>query len=478
MLAAKYGNTDLAILLIEGGADVNAYNDSRLTPLMIAVSKGHYEMAKLFLNAGADVNAGGDVGRPMKGLLRLHKADQASINKETTAGREDIDRLKERLKNSLAEVKEADYRTIVRANTRFGQKLFEQVLKHNPDKNILISPPSIIFNLLAAYNGAAGSTRQEMADVLGLDSESPEFINRSSSFLFLELLNADRRIKLLIANSLWVMKGIAIKPEFRRICEDHFGATVTDLDLLSTEAVSMINEWVKEKTMGKIEKVIEGIDRDAFLLLINTVYFKGRWSKLFKRAETKEGRFFLANGKEKSHPMMTQTGNYKYQATPDFQAVALPYGAGRINLYIFLPNGDLSHFYHQFISKDLNHWMGGFSYNEGYIELPRFTLEQEWDLTKHLKSLGMDLIFNKREADFSNLCESDEEISIEWLRHKTFMRVNEEGTEAAAATASLYTVTSVKPPPFRMIIDRPFFFFIFDDKTEAILFMGMVSEPL
>src|SRR5262249_41928755 len=152
----------------------------------------------------------------------------------------------EKLKNTLTNVKETDYRKIVRANTRFGQKLFKQILKNNRDKNILLSPPFIFLNLLMTLNCAFGSMRQKLADILELNGWAPEFINGSSSSLFLKLLNIDPRIILQVTNTFWIRKGIEIKSEFRRICEDHYGALFREINFLFRQTISKINQRVKE----------------------------------------------------------------------------------------------------------------------------------------------------------------------------------------------------------------------------------------
>jgi serine protease inhibitor len=215
------------------------------------------------------------------------------------------------------------------------------------------------------------------------------------------------------------------------------------------------------------------------LYLINAIYFKGDWTEKFDKSQTKEYPFFSTSGQQKLQPMMSQKGDYKYLETESFQAISLPYGKnGIISFYVFLPkkNSNLTAFYPTLNAENWDKWMTQFAKRKGSIRLPRFQMDYEVTLNDTLKALGMGEAFSNK-ADFS---EMGKNFAISQVKHKTFVEVNEEGTEAAAATSVEMVLTSAFEPtikPFEMIVDRPFFACIRDNQTGSILFMGSIAEP-
>ncbi|MEQ8995416.1 MAG: serpin family protein [Coleofasciculus sp. B1-GNL1-01] len=367
---------------------------------------------------------------------------------------------------------------LVEANTKFGFKLFSEILQEDSNKNVFISPTSIAIALAMTYNGASGETQAAMANALELQGMSLSEVNQANEALKTTLENADSDIQLSIANSLWAKQGVSFKPEFLQRNQQFYDAQVTDLDFANPEAKRIINNWVKEKTNGKIPQIISDIQPDDLLFLINAIYFKGNWMEQFDKDKTEDRPFYLADGTQKQHPMMSQSGEYQYYEDDSVQAISLPYGKGRLSFYVFLPRETVSldTFEQQLTPENWQQWMNRFGKRDGSIVLPRFKLEYEIKLNEALKALGMDVAFDRR-ADFSNMTEAD--ILINQVKHKTFVEVNEEGTEAAAATSVGIVLTSASftQTPFEMVVDRPFFCAIRDNQTGTILFMGSIREP-
>ncbi|MGH8000114.1 MAG: serpin family protein [Brasilonema sp.] len=372
-----------------------------------------------------------------------------------------------------------DDEKLVAANTKFGFKLFSEILKTDADKNVFVSPSSVAIALAMTYNGASGSTQQAMAKALELQGLSLEQINSSNAVLKKFLENPDPKVQLTIANSLWVNQNFSLKPEFLQTNQEFYKAEVSNLDFSDSGSPAIINNWVKEKTNGKIDKIVEEITPDQVLFLINAIYFKGSWTEKFDKNTTANYPFNLISGEQKQHPMMSQTGDYKYYETEEFQAASLPYGDnGRISFYIFLPkqNSSLTAFYQNLNPENWEQWMTKFSTRKGFIRLPRFKMVYNIELNQALKALGMEEAFSKK-ADFSAM--SEEKLFIGGVQHKTFVEVNEEGTEATAVTSVVILTTSVqlKQEPFQMIVDRPFFCAIRDNQTGSVLFMGSIVKP-
>jgi serpin B len=329
-----------------------------------------------------------------------------------------------------------------------------------------------------AYNGASGETQQAMAKALELQGMSLQDINQANETLKASLENADPAIQLSIANSLWAKQGITFKPDFIQTNKQFYSAKVTELDFAKPDASSIINNWVKENTRGKINQIVGQLQPSDVLFLINAIYFKGNWTKQFDKSQTTEKPFYLSDGTQKKHPMMSQSGKYRYYENETFQAVTLPYGKGRLSLYVFLPrkNTNLDTFQQQLTLENWQQWINQFGMRQGSIQLPRFKFDYDIQLNSALKALGMESAFSAG-ANFSNMTSAS--VAIDEVKHKTFVEVNEEGTEAAAATSVGMVLTSVRVPqePFQMIVDRPFFCAIRDNQSGTVLFMGSIKEP-
>jgi serpin B len=367
---------------------------------------------------------------------------------------------------------------LVAANTKFGFKLFSEIFQQNSSQNIFVSPTSVAIALAMTYNGANGSTQQAIAQTLEFQGMSLDEINQAQLALNQILTNPDPKVQLTIANSLWAREGINFKPDFLQRNKDFYQAQITNLNFNKPNAVSTINNWVNQNTKGKIPTIIDRISPNVVLYLINAIYFKGSWTDEFPKNATKERPFTLLNGTRKQHPLMSQFGRFRYYENESFQAISLPYGTGRMSMYVFLPkpNVTLQSFYSNLTLENWEQWIKQFRSREGSISLPRFKLEYDISLKQTLAALGMGIAFQDR-ANFTGMTSTP--VNINEVKHKTFVEVNEEGTEAAAVTSVGIRATSAMPvdEPFNMVVDRPFFVAIRDNQTGTLLFMGSIVEP-
>lgn len=369
---------------------------------------------------------------------------------------------------------------LVSSSTSFGFNLFDRLAKQDPNKNIFISPSSVAIALSMTYNGASGETQEAIAKALELQNIKIDEINDYNRNIQELLANGDTNVELNIANSLWARKDIALEQTFLNKVKEFYQAEISNLDFKDSKAANTINAWVKKNTKDKIDKIVDRIEPDSMLFLINAVYFKGKWEAPFEKSLTKPQPFTLADGTKIQHPAMSRSGEYRYYDAPTFQAISLPYGTGRFSMEIFLPKAksNLLEFQKQLTTKNWQEWSTKFTRKEGLIQLPRFKVEYETSLKSALQNMGMAIAFDSDKADFRNL--STVKAFIGEVKHKTFVEVNEEGTEAAAATSIEMKVTSASPSeetPFQMIVDRPFFFTISDRQTGTIIFMGAIQNP-
>jgi serpin B len=371
--------------------------------------------------------------------------------------------------------------TIVNASNAFGFDIFAQLRKEKPGKNVFISPYSISTCLAMVLGGAGGTTRTAMAKTLLLEGLSPSGIDGACAGLREEIKTPDPQVSLETANSLWMMKGLKPKTDFLYRSRVHFGATVQELDFNNPRARSRINSWVSDATHGKIDSIVDHLDARAdALLLLNAVYFKGTWTKVFHGEVTRNAPFVPDTGGPKSVPMMHNGGRFEYFENEMLQAIRLPYGSGRLGMYIFLPRSGVPL---RRLESDLNDttwkkWTQQLQFSEGSIALPRFKLAYEANLNATLKALGMRIAFDPGAADFTGIGSApDGRFFISAVEHKTFIDVNELGTEAAAVTGVMVGATSAPLNPFRMIVDRPFLYAIADRPTGAILFLGAMEDP-
>jgi serpin B len=369
-------------------------------------------------------------------------------------------------------------RHLIQSDNKFGLKLFREIVEEEKDSTVFISPLSVSMALGMTYNGADGGTAEAMQKTLELSGLTLQEINESYKSLMELLRGLDPKVQFQIANSIWYRLGLTPEEEFTNLCKQYFDALVSGLDFDDPNAAETINAWVYDNTNGKIDKIVDDpIRSDILMFLIDAIYFKGTWTYQFDEESTEDASFTLPDGTQKPCRMMEQRGYYKYLCNDDFQAVDLPYGDGDFSLTLFLPhwNTNMDSLVAKFDEENLNYWLSGFSSDSGDIYIPKFKLECELGLNQALKRMGMKIAFDRYGADFTKMYEGGG-VWIDSVRHKTFVEVNEEGTEAAAVTV-VEMGYGPGPPGFWMRVDRPFIFLIRENKSQTILFIGKIVEP-
>jgi len=370
-------------------------------------------------------------------------------------------------------------RRVVGSINGLGFRLFTEL--GNDTKNVFISPASIELALAMTYNGAGGATKEAMTKAMGLGALSVEELNKGNAQLISLLANPDPKVELAIANSLWGRQGIAFKPDFLQRVGESYQAKLASLDFTQPRAADTINDWVSDNTRGKIPTLVSPpMLRDALLVLVNAIYFKGAWSTPFEKEQTEDGPFTLNDGAKKTLPMMRQSGEFAYQENETFQAISLPYGGGSVVMDIILPKAGVKadDFRNDLTAANWSAWLKKFHDREGTILLPRFKAKYETGLRASLSALDMGVAFTEN-ADFRGML-ADETIraQITDAIHKTVLEVNEEGAVAAGVTGVIVGVTAMPvDQPFTMTVDHPFFLAIRDVPTGTVLFMGMINDP-
>lgn len=363
------------------------------------------------------------------------------------------------------------------ADGRLTQRLGFELLRRQAaagDPQVLISPHGVASALLLAWSGAEGETRRAIGEVVGLPPDA-DFPAVAAAWRALdgELAGADDQLRLSAASSAWLRREFELLPAYLERL-GNLGAVVEALDFTRPEASRRINRWVAERTEGRIPDIVPArIPDETVLYLINALYFHGAWSEPFDPDLTRQEEFHRADGTVEPVPMMRRSGRFAYGESNGSQVVRLPYGDGRLAMHVVLPAaGGLDGWLEELDPAAWSELTGSLSRRQGQVVLPRLRFDYAARLRQALTALGMGVAFTER-ADFGAL--AGEPVQITDVIHKGFIEVNEEGTEAAAATAVEIGITSAIPePPFRFVADRPFFFAVSDGETGTLLFVGIV----
>jgi serpin B len=382
----------------------------------------------------------------------------------------------------------ADQSALVRGGAAFALDLYGR-LATQPG-NVFFSPYSISSALAMTSGGAAGHTAEEMSKTLHLDLSSQR-LHAAFGGLNAALNEGGKRggYSLSVANALWGQRGVAFLAPFLDLVRRGYGAGLSELDFQGDVegARQSINDWVADKTQGRIADLIAPgvLDRLTRLVLTNAIYFKGRWEREFRKDETSDQPFYAGPERTISAPLMTRTGEFGYWDGAGFQAIEMPYQGGDAAMVAFLPRErfGLGAFEKDLSVDSLKVWLGRLQNQKVAVHFPRFKMTQRFALAQQLQALGMAEAFNGR-ADFSLMNGKrpgdPAALHISDVIHKAFVEVNEEGTEAAAATAVVMKrALAMRPgppvPDFRA--DHPFLFLIRDRRSGAILFLGRVVDP-
>jgi len=369
-------------------------------------------------------------------------------------------------------------KSLVESAEAFGLKLFKTVEQEDQNKDIFISPLSVSMALGMTLNGADSGTYQAMRQTLQFADLSNEDINHSYQSLMKLLLNADPKVLMEIANSIWYRDNIPVESSFLETNRTYFDATIMPMNFNDPATVTAINNWVNDKTHGKITKVIDSIDPLTLMFLINAIYFKGTWQFEFDKEKTAEASFFLLGGETIDCQMMQLEGDLSYYADDQVQIVDLPYGDGTFSMTILLPKNSES-LNPLIMNLDKNQWeyyINRLTTSPVMLEMPKFKLEYKLIMNGILSQMGMAIAFDPFHADFSRI-NSQLPLHISSVLHKTFVQVDEEGTEAAAVTVVTVGTTSVGPHGIYMRIDQPFVFVLREHQSGTLLFMGKILQP-
>ena len=368
---------------------------------------------------------------------------------------------------------------IIKADQAFGFELFREVYTLCEENNIMISPLSVSYALGMTYNGAAGTTLQAFNDVLHFGELTTEEVNESYKDLMDQLLHLDDQVEFSIANSIWYRLGFQVLSEFIKTNKDYFDAEVKEIDFTDPQTVEVINQWIEDKTNGKIQDMLDFIPGNAVMYLINAIYFNAQWKYEFDKGDTYLGDFNLEDGAKHLADFMRVTGDFVYTSNEDFTAVELPYGDRTFSMVVMLPSME-NEVSDLVANLDVAHWDSWFDNSKltgVQIDLPKFKYEFKDLLNDPLKNIGLGVAFSEFEADFTRI-NPDGNLFISRVIHQTFIDVQEEGTEAAAATIVEISYSSIGGgSAIYFKADKPFLYLIKENSSGAIVFIGKVGKP-
>lgn len=360
------------------------------------------------------------------------------------------------------------------SGSSFTFGLFQDIAAYDESDIVFISPLSASIALSMTAAGAEGATQEEMLRTLGFEGLSVKDLNACNRGI-IDLLSSDPEgVELNVANSLWVSDRFTLKSLYIRTAGSEYSARVSNLDFSDPASPSVINRWCAENTAGRIDKMIENIDPATQMYLLNALYFKGMWTTPFDAANTRKD-IFHGNRRDSEVEFMHRTASFPYYIGPEGALLELPYGEGSFVMDIFLPAEGVSaeEFASGLDGEALSTLTGLLQSDRIKVTLPKFKAEYETSLNATLQRLGMRDAFTPS-ADFSGM--SKEPLMISEVKQKTFIEVNEEGSEAAAVTSVAVMRTSLAPEPLEFRVDRPFVFLIRERTSGTVLFMGLVRN--
>ena len=369
----------------------------------------------------------------------------------------------------------------VEADNSFAFKMFREVSKNEGD-NTFFSPFSLNMTLGMLYSGSSGNTRSEMVKTLGIANFSESEINEYYQKMLQALLEIDPGTDIVIANSIWYRNKLSIKGSFIETSKKYFDADVQALDFSNSGAANMINKWCADKTENRIKSIVaDPVPDNMKMYLINALYFKSKWQseKKFDKEKTKLGNFTKTDGKKIKAYLMEQTTSLPYYADQHLQCVEIPYGNKAFSMIAILPskNTNINRLIDHLGNVQWNDLAGNMREQQVWLKLPRFKIECDFSLNQPLMNLGLERIF-KEGGGFANIANAD--LIVSEVKQKTFVEVNEEGTEATATSLAGRLAGSIKgtsDKPVRFFANRPFLFLIREKSTGIILFIGRIDEP-
>lgn len=369
--------------------------------------------------------------------------------------------------------------SLIESGNSFSFDIFRKVVQNSsPAENVIISPLSISYALSMTLNGANGATRDSILKTLRVNGITPDQINASLHDLTDALLSVDQRVKMNIANSVWIEKNFTVKTSFTDILNSYYDAEARSFDILDATVPDKINSWIKDKTDGLIKNMIERLNDNTVMLLINAIYFKGKWKSEFDPDNTIQRDFIKTGGSSTTVQMMRQKADFKIYEGNGFVLGEFPYGQGNFVMDIILPSAEdgVSAVLPSVTATSFASWTSRMSVRETNLLMPRFKYDFKIKLKDILSAMGMKITFYEG-ADFTNIA-SYPPLLINEVTHQAFIETNEEGTEAAAATVVDIGLTSLGPPqPFTFNVNHSFIYIIRETTTGSVIFMGKVADP-
>lgn len=363
----------------------------------------------------------------------------------------------------------------------FGLRFFDKLCREGDgEENVLFSPQSAHMCLSLVANGASGLTAQELLTALGADSGLGQ-LNSENEKSLASLTSLNSSLKLESANAIFASKSAPILSQFAETCQKNYQAEVRNLDFASPEALVEINKWCAEKTHDKISSILSRLNQSDIVVLLNALYFKGTWDSTFKPANTRPGDFSGPGLAHHEVSMMHQTHYYEYLQTGAFSAIEMPYKGGQASLFVFLPekNVSLKQLRERFLPDNWRQWMTSFKPEKVAVQLPKFKVQFGRTLNPVLADLGIKAAFDRGRADFSKMVPPPHHAFLSLVVQKTYMEVDEQGTEAAAVTAVAVAMASCMPqPPKQFVVDRPFLIALRNNISGEILFLGQIVDPV
>lgn len=369
-------------------------------------------------------------------------------------------------------------RGVVTGSNAFAFGLLREVVQADTAASVFLSPLSASMALGMTMNGAVGPTLDGMRSALGFGNMPMADIDASFRSLIDLLRGLDGSVDFRLANSIWARQGFPFRQSFYDAARQYFDAETAELDFSSPGAAQTINNWVKDATAGKIPSIVDpAIPSDVVMYLINAVYFKGAWRDRFDAGQTRDGPFTRSNGTSATVKMMHRTGDIAYFATAGARGVVLPYGRDAYAMTVVLPEPGrtLKDLVATLDTATWNRWHDAARTTEVQLSMPRFTLTNDRFLNEPLAHLGMQRALTPTQADFTGMSPAGDRLYISKVRQKTFVDVNEEGTEAAAATSVEIGLTSAPVGPVVFTVDRPFLVAIRERFSGTILFIGAIG---
>ena len=355
----------------------------------------------------------------------------------------------------------------------FGIALLQRLAPQNKNGNVFISPVSIGMALAMAADGARGQTRAAMAKTLGISASAFAVANGA----LMSVLGANHDAQVAVANALWTRQDIPPNPSYVSLLKSRYGAQAQALQFGNPSAAATINEWTKAHTLGLIPQILTQTSRSDFAYLTNAIAFKADWTQQFKKSDTHPRQFTNGDGSVHNVPMMSQTGEFSELDGASYRALRMTYGKGGYAAYIILPNAKAgtASAIANLSAASFDKMAGTMKPQQLEIVVPKFTAHYATSLVPVLKALGMGIAFSAA-ADFSVMHAPPPGLEISEVNHAAYVRVDEKGTTAAAATAVGIRMTAIMAPPKQFVVDHPFLFALRDERTGTLLFLGAIND--